>query len=377
MVEEAHEAAPEASSPQLLPLERARPARQPLIPRTLVIGTLVGILLIASVAGASVAITVLNRVNVPALIGDTEGEARTETARAGLEMVVEARRFSSLAKGVVLEQDPLAGATLSRGAKVSVVVSAGTEEFTMPDVVGSRLAFARGGLEGKGLAVKIDTLESEEPSGTILATNPAPGAPVRTGDIVTVTIATAKPEITQTLPYNLGNRTFVIEAAPVPSGEADIVLEVSRRLRSLLEASGAKITVSRSVTDTETSDAARAARAEAVRPAPEAVVGLSATDSESGGMAVRRPSSGSAEFVKTSEELAVALARELSNSRPPVKVTSTPEDPALVASGSTAARVFLGSFGVLEDKADFSDPRWADDVARDIYRTLGEAYGVQ
>jgi hypothetical protein len=256
-------------------------------------------------------------------------------------------------------------------------VSAGTEEFTMPDVVGSRLAFARGTLEGRGLAVKVDTLESEEPSGTILATNPAPGARVRTGDIVTVTFATAKPEITQTLPFNLGNRTFVIEAAPVPAGEADIVLEVSRRLRSLLEASGAEVTVTRSVTDTETTDEARAERAKAVTPAPEAAVGLSATDAAKGGIVVRRPSSGSADFVKASEELAAALAAQLSTDRPPVQITSTPTDPPLTASGAPAARVFLGSFALAEDKADFSDPRWADDIARDIYRTLGEAYGVE
>ena len=56
---------------------------------------------------------------------------------------------------------------------VTVVVSAGTEEFTMPDVVGEGLTLARSQLEQKGLEVQVEPQPSDQPSDTVLGSNPA------------------------------------------------------------------------------------------------------------------------------------------------------------------------------------------------------------
>ena len=175
------------------PLERPRVQRPPFVPSWVPVTAISVLVVLAFLIGAFVYSRAVSRIPVPNIVGQTLGVARTHLAENGLRLVISERRFSALAADTVLSQSPEQGARLRKGDAVSVVVSAGTEEFPMPDVVGDGILLARGVLETKGLEVRIEQQPSDAPSNTVIATNPAAGTSVRTGDIVRVTVAASGP----------------------------------------------------------------------------------------------------------------------------------------------------------------------------------------
>ena len=228
-------------------------------------------------AGASAFLAVRSRVLVPTVAGLQTQAARERLATVGLTLTVSDRRFSTLPVDTILAQTPEAGAQTKRGAPVTVVVSAGTEQFTMPDVVGQGLTLARSQLEQKGLQVQVELQSSDQPSDTVLASNPAAGAAVNTGDIVKLTVAIGTSVTGPGRPLDhrraraltLTGVRVTLDPAPPVAGQPDTALEVARRLQSLLEASGATVLSTRSITDTGTTGSATArqpGRARALRP---------------------------------------------------------------------------------------------------------------
>ncbi len=358
---------------------RERPPRRPLVPRPLLfVSGFVAVVLISLItfggwflAGSSVA--------VPDVTGLGEGVARTRIAQAGLDLGAVERRFDAAPAGTVLSQFPDPGVEVRRGTQVSLVVSAGTEEFTMPDVIGLGINVARGMLEQAGLVVRIEAVESDQPIDTVVETVPAPGARVRTSEIVRVRIAAEGTTSSALLPYRLEGRVFVIDPAPIQNSDVDITFEVSRRLRSLIEASGGGVVVTRSATETDVPAPLRVERAEEATPVVTAFVGLDAPEGPPGGLAVLAPSP---ELDTSPHRLATAaladeLATILGEPDVPVQRALLADDPVSEGIGGPALRVRLGAYGVQEDLAAFRDPTWSDAVARAIYRALGEQFGTR
>ncbi len=355
-------------------VDRPRPERAPLIPRRTVIfaAAALGVFLLL-VAGAIFYLATL-RVTVPDLAGLTEGVARTRLARVGLEISTVERRFDPLPAGTVLSQDPPPDTVVTRGGGVALVVSAGTEEFPMPDVVGMSVNVARAQLEQRGLVVRIEPVPSDLPVDTVLETLPAPGATVRTSDIVRVRIAAESTASDALLPYRLQDTLFVLDPSPGLPGEVDASFEVTRRLRSLLEASGASVVVLRSVNETELASAVRTERAAEVTATVTALIGIDAMTQPPGGFAVVSiegvPEGGPT--LRLIDEVATILAE---GDRPVVKAVLG-SDPVLDAVEAPGVRVRVGSYAVPEDLAAFRDPTWSDTVARALYRALGERFGA-
>ncbi|HSK48751.1 MAG TPA: PASTA domain-containing protein [Coriobacteriia bacterium] len=352
------------------PVERHRPARPPLIPRTvwLVVGILVALAVIVSVAWATLAASSL--VAAPDVTGESEGAATTLLAQVGLETRVSERRFSARPAGEVLEQDPVGGTEMKRGETVQLVVSAGTEELIMPDVIGDGISLARGVLEERGLVVAIDAVPSDAASDTVLATTPAPGAVVRSGDVVRVQVAAPMAGGATLQPYRMNGVSIVIDPAPSPTGKSDISLEVARRLRSLLEASGATVRVLRSGTGSTAPDSARANAAQATTAT--AAIGLTSRARGTGGRTVTGPPA-----TASSGALASAIANELAASVPPSSLTSATADSVLGSLSYPWSRVSIGSFADADDKASMADPGWADRLAAAIYTGIGEVFGTK
>lgn len=359
-------------------VERERPPRRPLVSRTLIAVALGGAALLALVlAFATWYVSGIGLV-VPDVVGVQEGVARTRLAQAGLGVSTVERRFDIEPEGTVLSQSPGSGSRLPRGGTVGLVVSAGTEEFIMPDVTGMGINVARAQLEQSGLVVRIEAVESDQPSDTVIETIPAPGSLVRTSDIVRVRIASDGSASGALLPFALQGRVFVIDPLPAPGAEIDPALEVSRRLRSLLEASGAQVIVTRSVTETDVPVATRAQRAGESATAVTAVIGLDVVPEVPTGLGILVPAEGSLPDpqVQASEDLADVLVRVLTEQQGPVTRAFLGSDPVVAATSAPALRVRLGALASREDIAAFRDPTWSDSVARSIYRALGEQYAT-
>jgi len=120
---------------------------------------------------------------VPALAGLTEDQAVAALEAEGLRAEVASRFSSQVDKGVVIGSEPGSGATVERGATITVVVSKGRDLVTVPDIVGKTLEELNKALEAVGLR-SGDV--SGNASGSPAATDPAPGDAVDRGTAVDI-----------------------------------------------------------------------------------------------------------------------------------------------------------------------------------------------
>ena len=130
-------------------------------------------------------------VSVPTLNGLSREEAERALRDLGLDMGEVTEEASTVAKGVVLSARPVAGQTVPPGTHVALVLSAGSNELTMPDVIGRDASMARSLLEQVGLVLaplEYDSL-STLAAGTVIAQSPAAGAKMAAGSMVSIRVA--------------------------------------------------------------------------------------------------------------------------------------------------------------------------------------------
>lgn len=353
-------------------LDRVRPERPPLVPRWVWITAAAIAAVIVIGAGLGVWLALSGRVDVPDVVGLDVNVAQERLNSVGLQTTTIEERFSSKPKGTVLEQRPVPGERLKKGESVGLILSAGTEEFVMPDVIGDGLTLARGTLEARGLIVEVEAVTSDQASDTVISTTPAPGVLVRIGDRVRVQVASPRPESTSLRPYLLQGVAVTIDPGLSPRENSDITLDVARRLRALLEASGATVITLRSSTGTATTDADRAAAAR--ESSATLAVGLSVNETGPAGRLVVAPLVAGA---PSPIQLRDKIASQLATVAPPAKASTVTSDAVLGALTVPWARVTLGAYSSRTDETAFSDPRWADQIARAIYVGIGEVFGTK
>lgn len=356
----------------LAPIERDRPQRPPLVPRLVWLLVALAFALLALGIAAVVTVNRAALVRVPTVTGQSVGIANNMLAQVELKGRVAERRFSPRPPDEVLAQTPAAGSRVSKGGIIDLVVSGGTEELVMPDVIGDGLALARGSLEARGLVVEIEAVPSDEPSGTVLDTTPASGTVVRSGDVIRVEVATSLVGGATLQPYIMLGKTFVIDAGSAASYKSDVTLDIARRLRALLEASQARVVVTRSGAATAADDRAKAAEGASA----SAGVGISLRASGPGGRTVTGPLE-PLDLLEASRPLVSALDEQLESNVPPSTKKPTGDEKVFNDVTYPWARVSIGSVTKARDKSAFSDPDWLDRVAKSIYTGLGEVYGIK
>jgi hypothetical protein len=353
--------------------------RRSLVPTSLLI-----VLVVAAVGAvaAGFAIAYLSRpeiVSVPSLARLEQVVARSRLAQSGLGMEIGDTRFSAtVPAGSVVDQDPSPGTEVEKGSIVTVVVSAGSESFAMPDVLGLPLETARGELEAKGLVVETVSEASEAPPNTILRTEPAPGGPVATGDTVVLAVVSDDVAGDVLLPADLTGLVFVLDPATAPEGEIDPAMDITRKLRSLLEASGGRVVVTRSALETAATTATRVARA-AEASGAVAAIGLELSGPGESGRAVRslRSSPETADRYLKSVTLARAIKAQLEAGGDEVASAVPVEDTVLEVVPAPGARLFVGSLEHAPDAETFAQASWSDAVARALYRSLVEVFAPE
>ena len=93
--------------------------------------------------------------------------------------------------GIVIATDPPAGAEVDVGSFVEVVVSAGTEQFGVPEVEGETEEVARALIEAQGFVVGevTYTLTEDIPESTVISQSPAGGTPADAGTEVDLVVS--------------------------------------------------------------------------------------------------------------------------------------------------------------------------------------------
>ena len=133
---------------------------------------------------------------VPGVVGDKRAAAEKALEEAGFKTEVRKENSDTVRAGRVISTSPPENSQLEKGRTVVLVVSAGPQQVTVPDVVGDSEADARSALENAGLQVEVAERESEdEDPGTVLGQDPAGGGKVPKGSTVTITLAKAPPQV--------------------------------------------------------------------------------------------------------------------------------------------------------------------------------------
>jgi beta-lactam-binding protein with PASTA domain len=150
--------------------------------------------------GSTISVDVSKGVSLPDVRGETREEAVRILEGAGFEVEEETEESSTENEGSVTEQDPRGGKAAEAGTSVTITVGAGPadteaktgspepepvspepkqtpvpEQMPVPDVVGKNVEEAKQTIQNAGFAFAVETVQSNQPAGTVLSTDPAPG----------------------------------------------------------------------------------------------------------------------------------------------------------------------------------------------------------
>jgi eukaryotic-like serine/threonine-protein kinase len=125
------------------------------------------------------------QVEVPGVVGETQGSARAALTNAGLEVEVDEQE-SDQPEGRVIAQTPQGGTTVNAGSTVTITVSKGRELVSVPSVTGRSTSSARAALEAAGFRVGVVRVESEDRVGEVIRQRPGGGSRRPRGTTVTI-----------------------------------------------------------------------------------------------------------------------------------------------------------------------------------------------
>jgi len=152
----------------------------------LVLGLLaLGVFLLVNFLGGA------QEVDVPDVVGLSEERATQELEDAGLEVRSRNRSNAEIDEGEVFRQTPEAGATAEEGDTVTILVSSGPGEVSVPNLLTLTEDQAEDALEEVGLELgRVRRQSSDSEEGTVIAQNPESGERVDEGDPVSIVVST-------------------------------------------------------------------------------------------------------------------------------------------------------------------------------------------
>jgi len=114
-------------------------------------------------------------VDVPNVVGKSRDDAVAALIDAGLTPKVH-KVPSNKTPDTVTAQDPPAGKQVIKGSRVRINVSSGPRPVSVPYVVGLSFDQATAQLQGAGFAVARKNIDSDQPKGTVVAQDPTGSA---------------------------------------------------------------------------------------------------------------------------------------------------------------------------------------------------------
>ena len=192
----------------------------------LVLGLLsLGAFLLVNLLGGS------TEVDVPDVVGLSEDRAAEDLEDAGLEVRARDRSNAEVDEGDVFRQDPEAGATAEEGDTVTIFVSSGPGEVTVPNLLTLTEDQAEDALDQVGLELgRVRRQSSDAAEGTVIEQNPGSGELLNEGESVNIVVSTGV--VTATVPDVVGlpeadavaaieDEGLAAEVVTEPSDEAD------------------------------------------------------------------------------------------------------------------------------------------------------------
>ncbi|WMT81571.1 Stk1 family PASTA domain-containing Ser/Thr kinase [Terrisporobacter mayombei] len=164
-------------------------------------GVLIGLLVLAMLGVAGVVTNgfgLLNKneqvdvIKAPNLLNMSLENANKVINDLGLKLTITEKHDSDIEKNHVISQTPPEGTELEKGDTVTIVISLGPEELSVPNLIGFSLKDAKTILKDKGLELGSVSYGYSEiyKEGTVINQNPVAGVgSVKKGDVVNIVVS--------------------------------------------------------------------------------------------------------------------------------------------------------------------------------------------
>jgi len=125
---------------------------------------------------------------VPSVVGLTQVAADTALVNAGLVVVVAKQASGTVASGLVIDQTPAAGVIAQVGSTVTIRVSTGPAQATVPNVIGKTQASAVNTLTSAGFLTQVTLQTGGGTVGSVVDQSPAGSTKAASGSAVVITV---------------------------------------------------------------------------------------------------------------------------------------------------------------------------------------------
>jgi serine/threonine-protein kinase len=171
---------------------------------------------------------------VPSVVGFDYTKAAAAITEAGLTPVRVDEPNAKVPLGAVIRIDPDANKEVDIGTRITVYVSSGLSEVTIPDVGGMTLEEATAELKKLGLVVGVSVKGNSAtiPQGMVVATTPVGGATLKTGSTVDLVISSGQVTIPDFTGMTVDAAAGILSGSDIsitPSLQADTACLVSER----------------------------------------------------------------------------------------------------------------------------------------------------
>jgi serine/threonine-protein kinase len=167
--------------------------------RMIIIASIVGVLLLAGIVTAVLVLTnksnpatpAATTVTVPNVVGQDQAAAVTAIEDKGLKTTITTAASTADQKGKVVSTDPAGGAQVDKGGSVTIVVGAGPDTLSVPDVTGKTVADAKTAIQQAGFTgnITVNNVDSLEDKGTVVSTNPTANSDLSPDSAITLNVS--------------------------------------------------------------------------------------------------------------------------------------------------------------------------------------------
>jgi len=154
---------------------------------------------------------------VPSIIGITEQEGIALLQNSGFEPGRIIRQYSDeVPEGIIMDQNPRAGLTLSEGEMINFTVSLGPELIDVPNLIGKTLEEAEKELKGLNIRYNISERNDAAPKNTVIEQSPKPNEAIEPGTVLEIVVSSGPVQ----------TKRIIIEPILLPSEPSDITVKV-------------------------------------------------------------------------------------------------------------------------------------------------------
>ncbi|GAA1258247.1 Stk1 family PASTA domain-containing Ser/Thr kinase [Sphaerisporangium rubeum] len=153
------------------------------------------------------------KVAVPMVAGQTAKGAKTALEALGLKVQQADEYSADVEKGTVIGTDPEGGTEVNKGDTVTLNVSKGVKQVTVPTLVGLTVEEATQTLESNGLKAQVVQALSSKEQDKVFQSKPAAGQKVDENSIVKIYVPKAQTEVPDVTGQTLRDAKATLEAA--------------------------------------------------------------------------------------------------------------------------------------------------------------------